>query len=130
MARYQQSKNEFIRAQYDSLRIQIATTLRELEKIRTPKGDDTMVLSLDALKLSIKECDDEINNQLIGLIQSAKITPEMGTSLMNGSAYAYNISMYLIKSASTLFANYDEMTVSIEREVALDDDELNEVKIS
>ncbi len=127
LVKFLQSDNKFIQGQYNNLRVQIATTLRELGKIRASTDEDSVVLSLDALKLSLKEDDDEMNRQVVNLIKSNKITPEMGTSLINDSSYTQNISKNLIEMGSTLLVNYDEMEISVEREISLDDDELAEV---
>ena len=51
----------------------------------------------------------------------------MGTSLMNDSAYAYDISTHLIEMAETLFFKFKDEQSGVEREVALDEDEIDEI---
>ncbi len=124
LVRFMKSPNPHIRHEYDTIRSQIATILRELEDARQEYEAGDSVLALDALKLSIEEGDDLLNKRLVELIASGKITPEMGTSLMNDSAYAYDVSRNLIETGETLFVNRDQDVASVEREVALDEQEL------
>jgi len=51
----------------------------------------------------------------------------MGTSLMNDSAYAYDISRNLIEMGQVLFTPRDSEEASTEREVALGDSELDDL---
>ncbi|MBF0469940.1 MAG: Na/Pi symporter [Gammaproteobacteria bacterium] len=123
---YIHSDNPHIREQYLSIREQIATILQEMEEIRNEPDNDLGILSLDQLKVQVDEADTYLNNQVDTLIREGKITPEMGTSLMNDTAYAYDIATKLIAVGGSLFRAPDPDTTSIEHALALDEDELGE----
>jgi len=128
MSRYIVSDNTHIREEYNRMRIQLSLLIREFEAANNADSVEEVFLDLDALKLVIEENDNELNTRLVEHISQGRITPDMGTSLMNDSAYAYDISTNLISMAETLFfpkANDDEE--SIEQTVALDEDELDDV---
>ncbi|MBL0711122.1 MAG: Na/Pi cotransporter family protein [Colwellia sp.] len=125
------AKNKHIREQYNLLRIQIAIVLRELDRLKHQiKKEGTVILSLDALKLTVKANHDKLNVTIIKLLQKKKITPAMATSLMNDSQYALRIATNLIAMGGTLFASYDEDDISLEREVALSPQELEKIALT
>ena len=51
----------------------------------------------------------------------------MATSLMNDSAYAYDVTKNLIQMGEVLFASGDQIMKEAERAIALDEDELMEI---
>lgn len=115
-----------MRRAYDRLRVRIAQLIRELEAIRQSEGDETDLLSLDALGLVAAETQEEIHRVLSELIRSRLISPEMASSLLNDSGYAEEIARHLIQAARTLFvANEREMTKAA-RTLALDETEIAE----
>jgi phosphate:Na+ symporter len=61
------------------------------------------------------------------LIREHKISPEMGTSLMNDSAYVYDIQANLISMAATVFINRTAQSIDVEQGLALTDSEISEV---
>ena len=61
------------------------------------------------------------------LIREHKISPEMGTSLMNDSAYVYDIQANLISMAATVFINRTAESIDVEQGMSLSDSELSEV---
>ncbi|HEY5716856.1 MAG TPA: Na/Pi symporter, partial [Motiliproteus sp.] len=87
MLRYLLSDNHHIRREYNQLRLNIALLLRELERLRQDPDEETTILSLDELKLAQKEREQKLNQRLYQLIRDNQITPAMGSSLMNDSAY-------------------------------------------
>jgi len=128
LTKYINSDNYYIKQEYDFLREQIILVMRELEKMRQPDiEEDTLVLSFDALKLTLKENENRFNNNLIKLLQKGHILPTRVTSLMNDASYTFSITSNLIEMAKTLFVNYDEMQIKVEREVALDAMEIAEL---
>ena len=127
LERFIQSDNPHIRAEYNRIREQIAAILRELNEARQADDAELPMLALDALKLSIEESDDQVNARLVELIHGNKVTPAMGTSLMNDTTYAYNISRNLIEMGQILFSPRDDDEADTEREVVLDERELEEL---
>jgi len=121
------AENEYVRKEYDSIRQQLAMVLRELGEIRQ-RGDDSLaVLSLDSLKLTIKENDILLNGKLDKLIREDLISPAMATSLINDGAYAYDIAKSLIKMGEILFSTGDMALRKAERSISLEDDEVDNV---
>ena len=105
LMRFLASDNEKMRGVYNMIRVQIANIIRELEDMRqTGEGVIDMV-SLDALKLVVNEDQEKLNSAMSALIGKRSITPLMGSSLMNDSSYAFDISINLISAAQTLFVS-------------------------
>jgi phosphate:Na+ symporter len=98
------SKNKYIKAEYDFLRMGIANALKELDTIRKQEDGDIDTLSqIEMLKDRIKELDLIGNGRIDALIREQKIDARMATSLMNDSAFAYSISKKLIEVATVLW---------------------------
>jgi phosphate:Na+ symporter len=127
MVRFINSGNRPMRQAYDQLRSQLAVIIRKLEEIRLTDTSDTAILSLDALKLMIKQTHEAFYLSLIEMIRNRRIMPEMGTSLMNDSNYTYSIAMNLVRAAQTLFVSGPRDLAQAVRTIALDDNELQAV---
>jgi len=124
------SNNHFVKEEYEKIRYQIADLLRQLELFRLQAeaaGEDIGLLSFDVFKVKLKEQDQQMNADIDGLIREHKITPEAGTSLINDSAYMYEIKKHLVDMAETVFVIQQQKTTTSERELALDDSELIKV---
>jgi len=124
---YLEFGSDAIHDAYNRLRIELVSVLRELEEIRASGDPSTQLLSLDALKLVVKDSKGDTHLWITQLIRSDRITPTMGTSLMNDSAYVYDISMNLVKAAQTLFVAEEREMTQAARSVSLDEQELNQV---
>ncbi|WP_428603406.1 Na/Pi cotransporter family protein [Sedimenticola sp.] len=127
MTRYINSVDMPMRNAYDQLRSQLAVIIRQLEDIRLTDEGDTAILSLDALKLMVKETHETFYLSLIERIRQRSISPDKGTSLMNDSNYTYSIAMNLIRAAQTLFVSGPRELAQVVRTIALDDNELQAV---
>ena len=122
------SYNIYFKQEYDKVRYQIASLLRELEDIKKQKlVSELPLLSLDMLKAKLKNQNQEMMENIESLIREQKISPEMGTSLMNDSTYVYDIQAHLISMAGTVFINHSVQSIDVEREMALTDSELLKV---
>lgn len=117
------SDNDDIRAEYNSIRIQLGEVLRRLGEARNEPDDPTTVLSLDAIRLQMEESDSTANGILEVLIRENRITPQMATSLMNDSAYAYDVAKNLVQMGEVLFSSHDPEQRDIDHELALSDEE-------
>lgn len=117
------SDNQYIRDEYNKIRLHLLQVLRFLEE--TKESDD--ILSLDELKLEMQVNDTMSNGTLEELIHKERITAEMATSLMNDSSYAFDVSDKLIKMGEILFAEGDLDMREAERSLALDDNEMKEI---
>ena len=124
MLKYTVSNNVHIKEQYDGIRKGLADLLRTIYTIRTTDEYDEFVTLLTKAKLHTEEYDLITNGTLDNLIRQSLITNEMATSLMNDSAYAYEISQRLIDMAEILFIKGDEESRSLYKELSIDDDDL------
>jgi phosphate:Na+ symporter len=124
------SSNTSIQQEYYKIRYQIAELLRELDVFRLQVESDESganILSFDIFKVKIKQQDEAMNQQIDKLIREHKITAAAGTSLINDSAYMYAIKRHLVDMAETIFVVQKHKLAAVEREVALDDNELADV---
>jgi len=126
MNKYIISDNQQIRNEYNQMRIEIMTLLRNMEECRHHCEDESgsKILALDAYKLRVEENDKELSHRLFQHIHQKQITPQMGTSLMNDSGYTTLICRSLLDMASTLFIGDSPEETQAERALALDDNEL------
>ena len=122
------SSNVFLKQEYDRVRYQVALLLRELEVIKTEVSvSELPLLSLDMLRATLKDQRKIMMETIEMLIREHKISPEMGTSLMNDSAYVYDIQANLISMAATVFINRTAESIDVEQGMSLSDSELSEV---
>ena len=124
------SSNTFIQQEYYKIRYQIAALLRELDAFHLEleaNEADIAFLSFDVFKVKIKEQNEAMNQQIDQLIREHKISATAGTSLINDSAYMYAIKRHLVDMAETVFVVQDCKLVTVERELALDDNEIADV---
>jgi phosphate:Na+ symporter len=120
------SPNVFIKQEYDKVRCDIALLIREIEKFkRNETVDELPLLSQDMLKAQLKEQNQQMMERIEVLIRERKIPAAMGTSLMNDSAYVYDIQANLISMANTVFINHSTQSAEVEREIMLTDNELS-----
>ncbi|MGB5687300.1 MAG: Na/Pi symporter, partial [Candidatus Electrothrix sp.] len=117
------SGNVTIKREYRSIRFQIASLLRTIEKIRT--DEDITSLSLD--EVEVERNDILASGTLDHLIRDNLITADMATSLINDSAYLRDVTNDLIETARTLFAPYDPEVKKIEDDMALLKDEIEAI---
>ena len=129
LAVYAVSDNEHIRGEYNQFRLQVATILRELGGLRDDAQDpeNMTLLNLDSMIAMVEEGDIVSNGSLDRLIRKGLITPEMATSVMNDSAYTYDVSMKLIEMGGILFAARAMELREVERAVILNEQELEAI---
>jgi phosphate:Na+ symporter len=127
MLHYLLSDNYQIRKEYNRLRIRVAMLLRQLEQIRSEEGDEGSLLELDEIRLAMLDWDRKQNLRYYRLIREGKISPEMGSSLINDSGYVAEIHQCLLAMATTLFIQAERAQSVVERELSLDETELDEI---
>jgi phosphate:Na+ symporter len=127
LVRFTQTDNVAIRGQYNRLRLQLAGILRELAVIQSESSSGISSFSLDAVKVTIEQDDVLTNGELDRLIRDNAISPEMATSLMNDSAYAYDVADNLIQMGRILFVAQGHDPQDVESELLLNDDEMSEL---
>ena len=103
--RYMCSDNEYIRSEYNSIRLSIAVVLRVLFRIDAETSPAVRKEQLQQLAVQLKEHDIVSNGTLDKLIREQRISSDMATSLMNDSAFSSNIQKNLIDASSTILAH-------------------------
>ena len=126
--RARSSTNQTRIDEYNKIAYQIVLHIQQIEHFRHEiEGNELPLLSLDALKATIKNDDMQMNRVIETLIREQKITPETGSSLINDSAYMRNIKKNLLKSAETLFLHGSTNNADVEQQLALNETEINDV---
>jgi phosphate:Na+ symporter len=128
LLRYIQSQNEYARQIYQNMRLSMALLLRELEEIKFEADPDLKILAIDSIKLSMEESHEVMNHDIDELIRSGKVKPETGSSMINDSYYIFEIKSNLIQFFETLFAAPERKLTKAERKIALDEDEITQVR--
>ena len=104
---YMTDDDEDIRREYNDLRLQIASLLREVNDLRQTDEDERNIIELDAFRIAIDEESTVTSGELDELIREEKITPVMATSLMNDHSYVHDAVWQLTDLARTLFGSKD-----------------------
>lgn len=103
IAKYANSENKYLLEEYNFIRSEIAKTLDTIYLLQS-NGDDLEVVSkLEVLKDDIKHLDLINNGRIDNLIRENKIDTNMATSIINDSAFAYDIIKRLIRVATVLW---------------------------
>ena len=123
--KYSKSQNEYIVKQYNKIKKDLAELLRNINIVTTANQEEEFFLLISKMKLHIEKYDDVANDTLNNLIRNKQITNEMATSLMNDSAYAYNISKRLIAMVEAVYIDSDNDELM--SDMALDDEELDKI---
>lgn len=122
------SSNQATINEYNKIAYQIALHIQQIENFRHEiENNELPLLSLDTLKAAIRNDDVQMNCAIETLIREQKITPKTGSSLINDSAYMHNIKKNLLKAAETLFLHDTDGNARIERQLALNDAEINDI---
>jgi phosphate:Na+ symporter len=127
LIKYSKSTNEHIKAQYNTMRRDLAELLRNINIIATTDEEDVMIMVLSKAKLHTKKYDILANGTLDNLIRKGLVTNEMATSLMNDSAYAYDISKKLIEMANVIFIDNNSEMKNIGEDMLISDDEVDTI---
>ena len=117
--RFMCAENEYVRREYNTIRLNLALLLRTLFDTDTEESILRIPEQLKTFRAMMEEEDIIANGTLDQLIRKNHVTPDMATSLMNDSGFAYDIQSNLIDAAEILFANL----YSTEKDMALTDTE-------
>ena len=117
--RFMCAENEYVRREYNTIRLNLALLLRTLFDTDTEESILQIPEQLKTFRAMMEEEDIIANGTLDQLIRKNHVTPDMATSLMNDSGFAYDIQSNLIDAAEILFANL----YSTEKDMALTDTE-------
>lgn len=106
---YINHKNEDIRAEYNFLRTIISKTLNGIYKLRCDEDDIDILTNIKLLEENLKKLDMIGNGKIDKLIRENKIEAKMATSLINDSAFAYEISKKLLRVAYVMWIEDQEL---------------------
>ncbi|WP_373028364.1 Na/Pi cotransporter family protein [Sulfurovum sp.] len=127
MIKYLKSTNEHIKAQYNRIRRDLAELLRNINSISATEAEDEILLLLSKAKVHTEKYDILANGTLDNLIREGLITNEMATSLMNDSAYAYDISKNLISMSEIIFANRNSNFENLNEEMSMNAEDIKSI---
>jgi len=113
---------------YNNMRVQLSLLVRELEQIRLEGKDESPVLSLDHLRLVMKDHCEELNASIAMHMSEGKMPGEMTISLLNDSNYAQEIFNKLVDTGETLFVRHNRTLSEAEQDVLLTEAELDELE--
>lgn len=114
------SSNPYIREEYNALRRRLALLLKDLHAI-TEEASTEALLALDGLRADLLADDALTSGNLEQLIRGGQITPEMATSLMNDSTYAYDAADNLISMAKVLFSPRESIMREVQESLVLEE---------
>ncbi|MEA1918839.1 MAG: Na/Pi cotransporter family protein [Campylobacterota bacterium] len=100
---YHQHKNRDIAHEYNEIRLHLSSLIREIDTIRHNEDDVNVLAQITILTQESERLDIMKSAQTDTLIREKKIDTKMATSLMNDSAFAYQISKELLEIASILW---------------------------
>ncbi len=123
MVRYLVSPNPYLRKEYVAIRRHLAVLLHHLHKLAN-EPDPNPTLTLDVLAAGLEQHDIVSNGTLDKLIRERRVSPEVATSLMNDSAYAYDISRNLLFTARAAFMPMQALDQQLSSAVHLNKNEL------
>ncbi|GAA5214696.1 hypothetical protein GCM10025776_08280 [Corallincola platygyrae] len=127
MKRYLASDDRYIKAQYQQLRVQLATLLRKLFFIRQheqSQEDNDAELVISQLRLSLEKEDIINSDALDDLIRHHYLAPKVTSSLMNDSHYCRSISKNMVNTIEVLMTASSSGEGVLSRELALAADEV------
>ncbi len=127
LVKYDKNLNKHISKEYDEIRVGLAELLRNIDKISKMSEYDEMLLLLSKVKIHMERYDILSNGTLDNLIRNDLITNEMATSLMNDSAYAYEISKHLIAMTEIVFMNSSDEMDTLNEEMLMNDEDVSKI---
>lgn len=125
LIKYENNTNVHIQEQYNSIKIGLAELLRNIDLISKMTEEDEIILLLSKAKVHMQRYDILANGTLDNLIRNNLVTNEMATSLMNDSAYAYNISKNFIAMAEVIFIDASSDIKDIAEELMISDEDVD-----
>jgi len=121
---YAKSPNKYIQEQYDNIKIGLAELLRNIDLVSKMTEEEEIIILLSKAKVHMQRYDIMANGTLDNLIRHNLITNEMATSLMNDSAYAYNISKNFIAMAEVIFIDSSGDLRNIGEDMVISDEDV------
>jgi phosphate:Na+ symporter len=125
LIKYENNSNIHIQEQYNGIKTGLAELLRNIDLISNMTEEDEIILLLSKAKVHMQRYDILANGTLDRLIRNDLVTNEMATSLMNDSAYAYNISKHFIAMAEVIFIDSSGDIKNIDEDMVISDEDVD-----
>ncbi|MDX9813751.1 MAG: Na/Pi symporter [Sulfurimonas sp.] len=100
---YLKSKNEFIKIEYNVLRIELAEIFIDINTLASLEKEEDRSRQMEHIKKTLAQNGMASSKEIDKLIRDHKITATMATSFMNDSATAYSIQKKLVEISGILF---------------------------
>ena len=101
---YLNSKNIFIKSEYNILRIELANSLKEIDLLNHIKLSEVKkIIKINKINKRIKTLDIITNGRIDSLIRENKINAKMALSLIADSSTTYHICKKLVLITNILF---------------------------
>lgn len=127
LTKYRDNLNNHIQEQYDGIRMGLAELLRGIDAVSKMSEEDEVIVLLSKMKVNMQRYDILANGTLDNLIRNNLITNEMATSLMNDSAYAYEISKHFIAMAEIIFIDASSDIKNLGEDMLISDEEVDKI---
>ncbi len=107
---YLKSRNEFIKKEYNVLRIELAEMFIDINALSNLSTKEQLLAQMSIIEKTLAQNDLASSEELDRLIREDKIKATMATSFMNDSSTAYAIQKKLVEISKILFL-YEEIYV-------------------
>jgi len=116
---YMSSDNQYMQQEYNKIRTNLAAILRKIYRMRDSNDEVAIFITLTEMEEDLEQSDVLANGFLDRLVRKQVITPTMTSSLLNDSAYAYEVGKKLIEIAKRMFTAEGTDLKVVEQELLL-----------
>ena len=110
---YSKSNNNFIINEYNELRSQLITVLRNIQQIRDYEegevDEEEILTQIEVQKEKAVDNEKLLNQNIDALIRENKISSTMASSLINDVGFTFSICRKLLKAATILWVKEEEI---------------------
>lgn len=110
---------------YDTVRMQIARILAEIEKLGATEIGERSALWLDQERVQIAEDSKATSRRIDTLIRAGALSPAAATSFLNDSGYGFDAMRDLIEAAQIFYREQDDAMAEVESLLSLTDEEVD-----
>ncbi len=109
---------------YNSLRIELARILIELNEVSSTDPEERSVLWLEDLRQQVQQDKKTIRHRVEHLMRSRRLKPHAASSFLNDAHYAYRAMKEMLEGARLLYAEPDDAMAEVERLLTMDEDDV------
>lgn len=130
LVRHSLSRNAHLAGAYTELRLRLASLIRELDRAIKTEPEETLLVTLDQIRLEVAEMESSVLDRIYGLIRDGLIEADLGASLMKDYGYVAEIMTNLAGAAGTLFGGAGLPAHAAQQALLLDSEELRRLALS